>query len=250
MYPKRFVGVLSLVLAISGRTLAEEKKVNVAVVDLASIFEKYAMTKDLEAAFDARRRAAAEEAANKKTAIDKKREALLARKPESKEFAELEQEVTHLEVEYEVWASVQEKSLKADHKRWLMRIYNNVREAVAEVAAPAHVDLVLTYDKLTEEAPDSIALRQQILLQKIIYFDDRIDLTQAVLTRLNEKYEKAGGAAGLKLTMASPLDELRDAAGEQLFSAAPGQDDRAQSDDPPLDRDGSQSNRGLAVSWR
>ena len=202
------IAAMGLAWATCGAARAQEKSVNVAVVDLALIFEKFAMTKDLEAAFDARRRIAAEEAATKKAAIDKKREALLARKPDSKEFAELEQEVTRLEAEYEVWATVQEKSLKADHKRWLMRIYNNVRQAVAETAAASKIELVLTYDKLTDDAPDSIALRQQILLQKIIYFNERIDLTDAVLARVNETYEKAGGAASLQLSAVFPADDL------------------------------------------
>ncbi|MFH1108271.1 MAG: OmpH family outer membrane protein [Planctomycetota bacterium] len=207
MNPKGLLVFLCCGTALAGQAPAQDKGVDVAVVDLASIFEKYLMTKDLERLFDDRRREAAAEAESKRAAIEAKRKNLLALKEESKEFAELEQEITRLEVEYEVWASLQEKMLKADHKRWLLRIYKNVKEAVAEIAARDGVDLVLTYDQLTEDAPDSVALRQQILLQKIIYFNDRIDLTQAVLTRLNEKYEKDGGAAGLRLSTASPFDE-------------------------------------------
>ena len=190
------------------------------MVDLAFNFEKYAMTKDLEAMFDERRRAAAAEAERKRASVEAKRKNLLALKPESAEFAQLEQEITRMEIEYEVWAAHQEQALKRDHKRWLMRIYKNVKDGVAQIALGSKIDLVLTYDQLTEDAPDSIALRQQILLQKIIYFDDRIDLTQAVLSQVNAKYEADGGAAGLRLGLTSSFDERLGAEGDAPRSAA------------------------------
>jgi hypothetical protein len=46
---------------------------------------------------------------------------------------------------------------------------------------------------LTDEVPDSVALRQQILLQKVIYHDKRVDITDETLRRLNEAYRKSGG---------------------------------------------------------
>ncbi len=208
MNPKWVLGVLCVVLALPGSAPADEKNVNIAVVDLTFIFENYGMTQALEDLFDRRRQAAAAEAESKRAAVEAKRKDLLARKPESKEFAQIEEEITRMQVEFEVWAALQEKRLKDDHKRWLMQIYTNVRNAVAEIATESNIDMVLTYDKLTDDAPDSVALRQQILLQKIIYFDDRIELTQAVLARLNEKYEKEGGATGLRLGMAPPLEKL------------------------------------------
>ena|GEM_PF-1063589 len=220
MNPKWLLCAAWVVLAMPGRAPAQEKNVNVAVVDLAFTFEKYAMTKDLEAMFDERRRAAAAEAERKRASVEAKRKNLLALKPESAEFTQLEQEITRMEIEYEVWAAHQEQALKRDHKRWLMRIYKDVKDAVAQIALSSKIDLVLTYDQLTEDAPDSIALRQQILLQKIIYFDDRIDLTQAVLSQVNAKYEADGGAAGLRLGLTSSFDERSGAGSDWSRSAA------------------------------
>ncbi|MCK4659628.1 MAG: OmpH family outer membrane protein [Phycisphaerae bacterium] len=197
-----------------GRASAQEKNVNVAVVNLSHLFERYVMTKDLEAKFEGWRTATAAEAEKKRSAVESRRKDLVALKPESKQFDELEQEITRMEIEYEVWVTQQEKAIKNNHKRWLMRIYKDVREAVAAIALDAKIDLVLTYEQLTEDVPDSNALRQQILLQKIIYFDNRIDLTQAVLARINQKYEKAGGAANLQLSQASPFRESRIENGE------------------------------------
>lgn len=204
--------IASCALALTTPAAAQDKKVNIAVVDVASIFEKYAMTKDLESQFDERRKAMAAEAESKRASIEAKRKSLLTFKPESKEFRDLEDEVMKAESDYETWAGYSEKKLKAEHKQWLLRIYKNVRAVTAEVAKRGSIDLVLTYDQLSEDAPDSMALRQQILLQKILYFDDRIDLTPAVVTELNQKYEKDGGVSSLRMGSARPTTQPADSA--------------------------------------
>ena len=228
MNPKWLLGVLCVVLAMPGRVAAEEKNVNVAVVDLAYVFENYAMRTALEQMFDERRRAGLAEAEQRRAAIRSKQEGMLALKPESKEFAELERQISRMQIEFEVWATYQERGLKEDHKRWFLRIYNNVRETVAEIATRSKIDLVLTYKPLEEDAPDSLALQRQILLQNTIYFDDRIDLTRAVLTRLNDRFEADGGASGLRLGRAATDHSLPVVARDELppgatsLRAAPG----------------------------
>lgn len=206
--------VLCGLLAMPGLAPAQEKNVNVAVVDLAYIFENYDIRTDLESKFEKLRQDMAAEAKRRKEAIDRKRDVLLTRKPESKDFAELEQEISRMQIEFTVWVEYQEKTLKNKHREWFLRIYTNIRETVAEVSVGSSVDLVLTYKPLEKEATESI--EQQILLQNIIYFDDRIDLTQAVLNRLNEKYEKAGGAANLKISLTTPSDMTKDRLEESL----------------------------------
>ncbi|MCP4590443.1 MAG: OmpH family outer membrane protein [bacterium] len=222
MSPRWLLYLLCGVVLFPCQVLAEEGGTRVAVVDLAFIFEKYAMTRDLETAFEERRRRAATEADSRREAMESKRKKLLPLKPDSREFADLEQELTRLQIEFEVWATLQEKSLKEDHKRWLLRIYTNVREVVAKLAVESQIDLVVTYDRLAEDAPDSLALRQQILLQNILYFNDRIDLTQTVLARVNEQYDRDGGAAGLRLSAAPLLEGTAEPDGTVAASGAPG----------------------------
>ena len=204
MNPKLLLLALCAVSVFSGRVLAEGQDVNIAVVDMAHLFENYAMTKDLEVMFDERRQAAAAAAESKKAAIEAKRKDLVARKPESKEFAQIEQDISRMEIEFQVWATHQEKSLKDEHKRWFLNIYKNVQNVVAQVAKESSVDLVLTYRKMDEDAGDSLALREQLLLKNVLYFDDRIELTQLVLERLNEQYDKDGGASSLRVGLAAP----------------------------------------------
>lgn len=170
---------------------------HVAVLDVARVFEEYELTRDLETRFEEHRRAAADEAERRRAAAEQMRRALSAFDPESEDFARREAELTRAEIEFQVWSVQMEKKLKNDHKRWLLRIYDNTKAEVAKLAEERNVDLVVTYDRLTEDAPDSVTLRQQILLQKVIYHSGRIDLTDEILKRLNAAYRDAGGMPSL-----------------------------------------------------
>ena len=52
-------------------------------------------------------------------------------------------------------------------------------------------------DELFEDVRDSDLLRQQILLKKVLFFSERLDLTELVGKDLNDQYAKRGGAASL-----------------------------------------------------
>lgn len=178
--------------AFATQTMAQ----NIAVIDVAKIFEEYQLTQDLEGAFDKQQRELTAEAENRRKSLDQMRKSLAAFDPASEEFARREKELYQSEVEYQVWSSYEEKRLKSEHKNWLRRIYADTQRIIGDVARSRGVDVVLTYDRLMEDAPDSTALRQQILLQKVIYHSDRVDITGEVLTRLNNEYasRKQGGS--------------------------------------------------------
>lgn len=171
---------------------------NIAVVNLAQVFDGYRMTKDLEQQFDNRRRAIGDQAENRRFAVEKQLAALQAFDPASRDYAERREELRRMEFEFKVWVSMEEQRLKDEHMGWLRRIYDDVREVVADVARARGIDLILTYDELSPDVPDSLALRREILLKKVLYFNDRVDLTAEVLGRLNERYQDRGGAASLR----------------------------------------------------
>ena len=191
---------------------ARADAVNTAVVDVARVFEEYQMTRDLEAKFDERRRALAEEAERRHNNIEQMRRGLAAFDPSSKDFARREKDLLQEEVAFQVWSRYEEKKLKDNHKAWLLQIYRSTQTVVAEVAQERSIDLVLTYDRLAEDAPDSVTLRQQILLQKVIYHSDRVDITNEVLDRLNKAYREQGGLRSLG--DAPPAPEAPDRTGK------------------------------------
>lgn len=194
LIPLRVVFVLPLLLSSTQNANAQSK---IAVIDVAQVFESYDMTRDLESMFNAQRRQLAEEAEQRRSSIEQMRRGLAAFDPASTDFATREQDLIRAEVEFQVWSTHSEQRLKTNHKRWLLAIYRNTQATVSRLSNERNIDLVLTYDRLTEDAPDSVTLRQQILLQKVIYHHSRIDITSEVLNRLNNEYKSTGGIRSL-----------------------------------------------------
>lgn len=211
---------------------AAEDGTRVAVVNLPLIFQEYDMTADLERKFDSLRQGKQAQAQKKQEEIEAKKAELQRASqtllPSSEEFKAIQKEVQRMELEFEWWAKQEEEQLKAEHKAWLLKIYKNVAAEVEAVAQEGDIDLVLAHEELAEDAPDSASLRQQILLQKIVYFDDKLDLTRTVLTRLDEKYQAAGGAQSLQLSLDTEPD--RD---EQKAELAR-QDDQEEENQPQI----------------
>jgi len=195
----------------------------IAVLNVARIFEKYEMTRDLESLFDQARRAAADEADQRRAKTEQLRKALSAFDPGSEDYLRREQEADRADLEFQVWSKATERRLKGDHLRWMKQIYHNTQDVIAQIAKERGLDLVLTYDELTDDAPDSVALRQQILLQKVIYHNAKNDITDEVLRRLNEAYRKSGGIHDIEAA-----DETKTSGGGASAAPAPPEQDQDQ----------------------
>jgi Skp family chaperone for outer membrane proteins len=186
-----------LVASVLAGAQAARAETEIAALNVARVFELYEMTRDLETLFDQARREAADDADKRRDGIEQQRKALVAFDPVSEDYRRREQELDRAELEFQVWSKSTERRLKGDHLRWMRLIYKNTQEVIAQIAQERSLDMVLTYDELTDDAPDSMALRQQILLQKVIYHDKSRDITDEVLRRLNEAYRKSGGIRSL-----------------------------------------------------
>ncbi|MBN1511073.1 MAG: OmpH family outer membrane protein [Phycisphaerae bacterium] len=185
-------GVVAMGAATARAAQASPK---VAVINLSKVFDQYRLTKDLETLFESKQQQMAAQAKQKTDEITVKRQELARFKPDSDDYKTRRAEVEKMEVEFEVWAGTQERQIRDEHKAWLLRIYQDVHKAVEELSAEKGINLVLTYDEVTDGAPDSKTLRQQLLLEKVFYFAKELDLTQEAIERLNKNYTPPENAA-------------------------------------------------------
>ncbi len=177
---------------------------NIAVVNLTQIFDRYQMTRDLEQMFDERRQSITAAAERKRDDVKLKRQALMDMKPGTPDFAQREEALIEAEVQFQAWLEIQERRLKNQHKSWLEMIYNHAREVIARISQERGIDLVLTYNDILDEAPDSVAFKQQILMRSVIYANARVNLTDIVVETLDSDYQRRGGAATLKTNAPQP----------------------------------------------
>jgi len=180
------------ILVLCGVTQAT----NVAVVNVAKVSEKYLKTADLESQFDVTRRKVAQERDAMKQKSDNANKSLQEElKPGTEEYRQRKKEIAVMDAELQWFTESEGQKIEQGLAVSLRSIYDDIRAVAKEVAEEKGFDIVLASDQLPNETPDSpTQVRQHILLQKVIFWNDKVDITEEVVSRLNAKY-KAGGTA-------------------------------------------------------
>ena len=201
--------VLSLAVALGALTVAENggDAVRVAVVDVPAASEQYLRTKDLEAHFETVRRQHQEQ----REVLRQKHERLARSlqeelKPGTDEFRARAKQLALLEAEMQWFAEAEMQKRDQSLAASLRSIFDDIQTAIREVATERGFDLVLAADPMPDDTPRSATeVRQRILLQKVLYWNPRVDLTGDVVPRLNARY-KARGPATPQASTLDPSD--------------------------------------------
>jgi len=162
----------------------------VAVVNVPAVSERYLRTSDLEAQFEERRVKLNQQRDAMQERIERTGRSLQEElKPGTKEFEERRKQLAMLEAELQWFIETEGQKVEQGLAGSLRSIYSDIQTAVRAVAEEKGIDLVLAADQLPNEASQSITqVRQQIVLQKVVYWNARLDLTDDVVTRLNAEY--------------------------------------------------------------
>jgi len=192
----------------------------VAVVNVPVVSEKYQKTADLEAHFEGIRRKLNERRNTLKDKIDRTGRSLQEElKPETEAYRERRKQLALLEAELQWFVESEGQRAEQGLAESLTEIYGDILRAVREVARESGIDVVLAADKLPDMPPNSaVHVRQQILLQKVLYWNPRLDITDQVVTWLNANYglERAKRSDGV-----APPNEPHDSRNALAPSSTP-----------------------------
>src|SRR3972149_2568380 len=199
---RRLFYAVALVLAVGPRLSHGSTKG--AGVNVGAVSEKYAKTADLEAQFDTVRRKLNQERDSMKEKIEKANRSLQEElKPGTDEFRARRKQVVLMEAELQWFVESEGQKVEKGLAESLRSIFTDIHNAVREIAQEKGVDVVLAADQLPAETPDSpTQVRQHILLQKVLFWNPGVDLTDEVVSRLNVRY-KAGAARPGPITIES-----------------------------------------------
>lgn len=124
-------------------------------------------------------------------------------KPESAQYREKAQLVAQKEIEHVVWEQMTQLGLVRAEKEAIQQMYNKIVDAVREVAETRKLDLVLAEKR--PEVPQQNADRMTaadvagILSQRdVLYSNDKVDITQAVILVVNKRYAAGASAESQK----------------------------------------------------
>jgi Skp family chaperone for outer membrane proteins len=178
--------VLGVYVTAGGQSGGSASPTRVAVVDLQEVINN----SDQQAAYTQTNQAKAEELRSeqqrRQQEIVTMQNAIDPLQPGSDAWRNKRNEIQQKSMELEVWARMQEQNNQLEQARQFATIYQTANEAAAAVAESAGYDVVLT----TGELPDLMrlnieGLRTVVQSRKVVYAADRVDITAAVLQRVN-----------------------------------------------------------------
>ncbi len=188
------MNMISLCLAWSGVMLAQggTGSVKVAVINLPEVSERYNKTADLELHFEGIRKKLNEQRNAMSAKVEKMARSLQEElKPGTEAFDKRRKEVAMQEAELQWFVEAEGKKVEQGLADALRKIFTDIRAVVADVARDRGFDIVLASDRVPDNAPSSPGqVRQHILLQKVIYWNPNVDITDEVVQRLNARYQK------------------------------------------------------------
>lgn len=188
------MNTMAAVLTIASAMLGQQGggAINMAVVNLPVVSERYQKTSDLEAQFERRRAELNEQRNALQSKIEKLQRSLQEEiKPGTEAFDQRRRELAMAESELQWFVEFEGKKVERGLAESLRSIYGDIQATVAEIAKERKYDVVLASDQLPAQAPVAAnQVRQQILLQKVIYWSPGVDITDEVVARLNAKYQK------------------------------------------------------------
>lgn len=163
----------------------------VAVVSIPVVSEKYNKTADLEAYFDGIRGQLSQQRDALRNKIDRLSRSLQEElRPGTAEYAAREKELAMAQAELQWFMDSESKRVERGLSNSMREIFDDIQRVVRNVAESRGYDIVLASDKLPDEPAESATqIRQQILLQKVLYWKPQVDITDEVVSKLNADYE-------------------------------------------------------------
>jgi len=190
---KRMMWILTVLVLSSHENAWAQTKI--AVVNVPVVSERYLKTADLEAKFEGVRRSLSDQETSLRDRIERTRRSLQEElKPGTQEFSERRKQLAMLEAEHQWFVESEGKTIERDLASSLKLIFLDIQGTVRELAQERGIDIVLSADEVPPSEPETpTQMRQQIVLQKVLFWSPSVDLTDAVVERLNTKYnaEKA-----------------------------------------------------------
>lgn len=169
----------------------------VAFCDLVLVFNTYQRAIDMTTELNERRKAIEAENNKRTKAIEAINMELQNYKKGSQQYEKTLNEVQRQSIELEAYLRFQEQLALREHRSLTEEMYNEIIAAVAKAATQQGASVVLQREQEQLNTDDTKVMLQQIYNRKVLYFDERLDITDAILTSLNQAYKakKPGAAA-------------------------------------------------------
>ncbi|MBX3356247.1 MAG: OmpH family outer membrane protein [Phycisphaeraceae bacterium] len=193
-------GVVITALLVLGALLAfrsVNSPTTVAVVDLEAIYDNLNEHKDAEARLSAMVDELASELQKREQEVKMVQLELQAFSPQGQGFVETQAKVEAAIGRFRAYQEFAKIKTERESERLLKETYDRVKLACAAIAREQGIQLVLLDDATPQFAPtDPRPMMQQISARRSLFVDPSIDITKAVIERMNRDFAaRSGGSA-------------------------------------------------------
>ena len=165
---------------------------SVAVCDIETIFRNYARATELLDRLNEERVRIKNEYEQRGQAVQALELELGALKEGSEEYEARLQEIQRLGIESNTYLQFSESLIRRKHHHLTEEMYHEILAGIAQMAQEREIDLVVYRDEqVAQGSKDAMELLTQIRNRKVLYSREGLDITQAVLERLNQAYRAA-----------------------------------------------------------
>ena len=162
----------------------------IAVCDIVQVFNGYEKIATLNDSMKQRMADSERQFAQRKEHISELEETLTALEPGSPVYEKQFEEYQKKTIDLRTWQEFQKASIAREHYRLTTKIYDEIREMVAMVAAEQGYQLVLDRDDRPMRGADSREFIAMLQTRKLLYYASEIDITEEVILRVNRDFNK------------------------------------------------------------
>lgn len=160
----------------------------VAGVDVVRVFNEYERQKDLTTQMEQIQSTLDAENNARRQRIEGMQQRITTLQPTDPTYESSREELLRMQIDYKNWVDLKQAQMGREVSRWSGRVYEEILQAVQQVAQQAGIEIVLYKDEFIPQVENPEAMREQIRMRKVLYCSGTADLTQRVLDRLNQTY--------------------------------------------------------------
>lgn len=184
------VGLITLLAGMRSSASAAGAAANgrVGSVNVGRLFMEFQRKKDLDEEMRQAEQRINLEMETRRNRIDSLQAVVDAMSPDDPTFAAKQRELLQAQIEFKNWFDLKQADMTREVGVWTTRIYQEINEAVAEVAQREGFEMVMAYEDFRPRSVDPEQVQEQIARRRVLYVSPSVDLTQRVLDTLNEQY--------------------------------------------------------------
>jgi len=187
------MGVIATAVAL-GQNAMQAEPTAVAVVNVQKVFNSIDEKQAINAKLNKRSRSLSKQQKSKKKKLQQMRSKLDVLKPGSEQYKQQQSELERQMVDSQAWQKFEKQKLEQFRSLQMKKLYRKIADAAGRVAKDNGYDLVL-YDEGDSDFNFQSAkqLSTMIQMRKVLWSREGMQLTEQVITRMNNQFQSEGG---------------------------------------------------------